>query len=145
MNRPEAEVIAAAVAIIRPEWYQTSLLKMLGKIQHRPARQVALALVSLAYDPEVQSPGLLLHEGPHWAVGHIGEATYTPPAAGEEQCRIHGQRQPCGGCRADRLAIPAEPIAPPELERAEGESLVQYARRIADLHNPNESTEQEQQ
>lgn len=36
-------------------------------------------------------------------------------------------------------------IAPPELERAEGESLVQYARRIADLRNPNEATEQEQQ
>jgi len=140
MNRPEAEVIAAAVAIIRPEWYQTSLLKMLGKIQHRPARQVALALVSLAYDPEVQSPGLLLHEGPHWAVGQIGEATYVPPAVSERLCPTHGDRaETCRGCAADRKAAtepvpPAQPITDMETIRA----IRQAAKAAA-------PTEQEQQ
>lgn len=104
MNFPEAEAIASAVSIIRPAWLQSSLTKMLFKLQHRPARQVALALVYLAYDPEVESPGLLLKDGPWWSVASLTEPTYTPPAGNEPVCPIHGDRQPCRGCRADELA-----------------------------------------
>lgn len=135
MNQPEIEAIAAAVSIIRPKWYQSSLTTLLAKLRHRPARQVALALVYLAYDPDVESPGLLLHDGPWWSVASIAEPTYVPPTQAEADCRIHGQRQPCGGCRADQIAVPAEPIEPPEIEKQPGESLVQYARRIAELRN----------
>ena len=131
MNRQEAEVIASAVAIMRPEWQQGSMVTLLAKLQHRPARQVALALVALAYDHDVTSPGLLLKDGAHWAVGTIGEPTYTPPALSERLCPTHGDRlTACRGCAADRKAAPTE--ASHALDaRQPGETLIQWARRCA--------------
>jgi hypothetical protein len=101
MNQQQAEVIAGAVAIIRPDWLQSSMVKMLAKQRHRPARQVALALVSMAYDPAVKTPGLLNTDGAkeHWAVGQIGEPTVAP--------------------YYDRTPVPAEPhpITDPDMIR----------------------------
>lgn len=138
MNRTEAEAIASAVAILRPAWRADSMLTLLGKLQHRPARQVALALTSLAYDADVQSPGLVLSDGPWWGVGTIAEPTYIPPTQTERTCSRHGDRSPCRGCAADRkaaVAVAALEVVP---ERMEGESLVAWARRVADLSNPRE-------
>ena len=98
MNRPEAEQISAAVSIIRPDWLQTSLIKMLEKHQHRPARDVMLALVWCAYDPATDGPGRINQPGPWWDVARLAGAEssrqperYTPPvpvvAASPERIR----------------------------------------------------------
>lgn len=139
MNHTEAEVIASAVSLIRPAWLKTSLLTMLAKQQHRPARQVALALVAMAYDPEVKTPGLLNgdHGAQYWAVAAPLEPTYTPPALSDDICRVHLDRLPCKGCAADAKAAPAPPIET-DKPRREGESLVAWVHRIT------EPTEQEQ-
>jgi len=86
MNRAEAEQIAAAIAILRPKWLQPSLVTLLGKHQHRPARDVMLALVYVAYDPATQGPGRIATDGPWWWLNQTaGVETavlpprYTPP------------------------------------------------------------------
>ncbi len=146
MNKPEAEVIASAISIIRPAWLKTSLMTMLEKHQHRPARQVALALVAMAYDPEVKTPGLLNGDGgaPYLAVAAPLEPTYTPPALTERLCPTHLDREPCKGCAADRKAQ-ATLLAANEttIPRNEGESMAAWARRIADLTQHEPSNEQE--
>lgn len=141
MTPAEAEVIAHAVAIIRPQWQADSMFKMLANHRHRPARQVALALVYLAYDPDVKSPGLLNHDGPHWSVGQLGDATYTPPALAEVACPTHGDRQPCRCCEADRKAAPTPDVAPAP-DRLPGESLAAWVRRVAELETSNEQEQQ---
>lgn len=87
MNRPEAEQIAAAITMVRPDWLQGSLVTLLGKHQHRPARDVMLALVWVAYDPATKSPGRINDDqGPWWRLGRLAGAEtaelpppYTPP------------------------------------------------------------------
>lgn len=82
MNRDEAEQIASAISIIRPDWYQASLVALLGKHQHRPARDVMLALAWIAYDPQTTSPGRINADGPWWGAGRLAgttDMTATPP------------------------------------------------------------------
>ena len=70
MNKPEADQIAHAVSLIRPQWLKTSLVTMLGNLpaHHRdkPARDVHLALLWLAYDDKQETPRLLREDGPWW-------------------------------------------------------------------------------
>lgn len=70
MNKPEAEQIAAAISMIRPQWLKTSLVTALGNLpahlRERPARDVHLALLWLAYDPKQETPRLLREDGPWW-------------------------------------------------------------------------------
>lgn len=74
MNRPEAEQIATAISMLRPDWLRTSLLTLLAKHQHRSARDVMLALVWVAYDPETKTPGRIDKDGPWWYVGRLAGA-----------------------------------------------------------------------
>jgi hypothetical protein len=78
MIRPEAEQIASAVAIIRPDWQQSSLVSLLAKHQHRPARDVMLALVWVAYDPTTTSPGRISADGPWWCTARLAASTDPP-------------------------------------------------------------------
>ena len=75
--RPEAEQIAAAICQLRPDWLQSSLVTLMGRQQHRAARDVALALVWLAYDPETKTPGRLETAGPHWLLSRMAGASDT--------------------------------------------------------------------
>ena len=75
MNKAEAEQIASAVSIIRPDWLRTSLATTLGRLpghlRARPARDVHLALVWIAYDPDTKTPGRLAQDGPWWATARL--------------------------------------------------------------------------
>lgn len=70
MNRDEAQRIAGAISIIRPDWLASSLVTVLGKLpphlRARPARDVHLALAWLAHDPDQRTPRLLSESGPWW-------------------------------------------------------------------------------
>lgn len=88
VNRPEAEQIAAAITLIRPDWLKVSLVTLLAKHQHRPVRDVMLALVWIAYDPDTKAPGRISTDGPWWHIGRLAGAEtadvpppYTPPPA----------------------------------------------------------------
>ena len=112
MNRAEAEQIATAVSIIRPDWLRTSLVTTLGRLpEHyriRPARDVHLALLWLAYDPDTKTPGRLGQEGPWWGVGSLagpgttrttepGIVTYCPHGEPGMRCTECYPRRPRSG------------------------------------------------
>lgn len=100
MNRPEAEQIATAITMIRPDWLRTSLLTILGRHQHRPARDVMLALVWVAYDADTRTPARIDTEGPWWQTTRLAAtntpATQTPPS--RLACPVHDEPEPCTAC-----------------------------------------------
>ena len=105
MNRPEAEQIADAITAIRRDWLRTSLLTILGRHQHRSARDVHLALVWIAYDPDTKTPGRIDADGPWWG---ITRTAGVPAASADPKCPRHGQWLPCLACHAEQVT-PATP------------------------------------
>ena len=100
MNRAEAEQIAAAVTLIRPDWLRTSLVTLLGKHQQRPARDVMLALVWIAFDPDTKGPGRIDADGPWWLTARLAATeTERPPYLAVARCPQHGQALPCLACQ----------------------------------------------
>lgn len=136
MEKREAEQIAAAINVIRGDWPTKQIVTILGRHQHRPARDAMIALAWIAWEPDTISPARIDADGPWWAAGRlagISEPTYTPPASAEHLCPMHGDRQPCRGCAADRKAAATEtPPVEPMPERMEGESLIEWARRVSE-------------
>lgn len=105
MTKPEAEQIASAMTMIRPDWLRVSLLTLLAKHQHRPARDVMLALVWVAYDPDTQAPGRINADGPWWQAGRLAatETDARPAYLTAARCGRHGDTEPCLHCqREDR-------------------------------------------
>lgn len=114
MNRPEAEQIASAVSMIRPRWLQSSLVTLLGKLpdhlKARPARDVHLALLWLAYDPQQETPRLLREDGPWWNLAALtGPGTTQQVATVSTLLCEHGQRPSrCAECATHR-GVPPSP------------------------------------
>ena len=100
MNRPEAEHIADAITAIRPDWLRTSLLTILGRHQHRSARDVHLAMVWIAYDPETKTPGRIDADGPWWGAARTAGVP-TAPANPDPKCARHGDWLPCLACQRE--------------------------------------------
>ena len=107
MNPNQARAIAAAVSRIRPDWFETSLNSLLwdGLPSHRrdlPARDVMLALVWLAYDPDTDKPGRLKLDGPWWHLAETAAKTAPAPVHVITQwCDRHGRPylHECRYCR----------------------------------------------
>lgn len=78
MIQPEAEAISAAVHLIRDDWVAASMVTLLSRHQHRSARDVLLALIYVALDPETEKPGRIDADGPWWRVTQIGKTTERP-------------------------------------------------------------------
>lgn len=106
MNKAEAEQVASAITMIRPDWLRTSLVTLLAKHQHRPARDVMLALTWVAFDPETKKPGRINEEGPWWAITRTAGLTETPTPPGAAYCTPHHRPQPCQECSSHH---PVEP------------------------------------
>ena len=107
MTKVQAEALAAFVARIRPEWRPAGILAALEKAAPTAdVHDVACALIRLAEDATVKTPGLLPQPGPHWL-----KADGSKPARRGYHtmtCPEHAERLPCGRCIADTGAPPAE-------------------------------------
>ena len=67
MTRVQAEALATFVTRVRPEWRQAGILAALEKAAPTAdVYDVARALLNLAAEPSVLTPGLLPGPGPHW-------------------------------------------------------------------------------
>lgn len=67
MNRSDVEVLAKAIHVLRPDWPWTSLVTFItGKLASYAHRDIAVALVWVALDPETKNPGRVLEAGPWW-------------------------------------------------------------------------------
>jgi hypothetical protein len=89
MTPIEAARVAAAIAILRPEWPEPSLRTFLTDPKHhvarRPYQDVAAAMAWIATDPTTKTPARVLESGPWW---HIGKPEPEPAKAAQcPRCR----------------------------------------------------------
>lgn len=117
MNQNQARAIAQAVAYIRPDWQTAPLSSLLASLpaarRDMPARDVMLALVWLAYDPDTKSPGRLTTDGPWWHVADTAAKTQPAPTTVLPRiCQVHG-RHYLGECRYCRDGQAVEPRGTP--------------------------------
>ena len=113
MTKDEAQRIATAINLIRPDWATASIVTVIGKDHAlRPAKDVGVALMWLALDPTTETPGRLNETGPWWNSARASYTTTTTPTPRDlrtgDECDVAGHegyfRSHCAGCRADRLA-----------------------------------------
>lgn len=110
MTKVQAEALAAFVARVRPEWRPAGILAALEKAAATAdVHDVACALIRLAADPTVKTPGMLAQSGPWWVKADGTKA----PRRGDHTmtCPEHAERLPCGQCVANTGAPPAEVLA----------------------------------
>lgn len=123
MNEYEAEKIAAAIHVARPDWPASSLLTMIRKnLIDRPRRDVFVALAWVASEPNTSTPARVLESGPWWrAVAVDGDTTgrREPFDASEccDVCNIPAARHP------DQRNLPVE-------DRHEFVSVLDHTRRL---------------
>jgi hypothetical protein len=70
MNKTEAERIAAATNVIRPDWSPKLLMTVLAddRMIRRPYADALLALVACALDDQTKRPGRVHEKGAWWSV-----------------------------------------------------------------------------
>lgn len=135
MNDYEAERIAAAINVLRPDWPTRSLITLLGRPQlaSRPRRDVLVALAWVAAEPNTANPGRVLEAGPWWKAAAAGEPTastrYPAKAGSPDECRTHPGEwaNTCRACAGDRLA------GERETGRREAADPGPVAARVAEL------------
>jgi hypothetical protein len=73
MNTNEQTRLAAAIAILRPDWPQESLRTFIARddqlLAKRPYQDAAVALVFVALDPATKTPARVNEPGPWWRIG----------------------------------------------------------------------------
>jgi len=136
ITKHEAERISAAINQLRPEWPGPSLMTLIGnKLQHRPYRDLVVALAWIAADPDSKTPGRITEQGPWWqATATNGTLTYQGTPRNHETCPVDGHsgwKQNCPQCKADRLAAdPDEPRPEPDADLDAIDRQVTYRRGI---------------
>lgn len=108
MTKLELHRLAGAIATLRPDWPPASLQTFLERhFTHRPLRDIAVALVACALDPDTSTPARVLEPGPWWqmaATRDVPTARNTCPDHPHHGARVDprtGDRT-CAGCWADR-------------------------------------------
>lgn len=107
MTEVQAQALAAFVSRVRTDWNPPGIVKALEKAAPTAdVHDVACALIRLAADPTVKTPGMLTQTGPWWVKADGTKA----PRRGDHTmtCPEHAERLPCGRCIADTGAPPAE-------------------------------------
>lgn len=120
ITKVQAEALTAFVVRVRPEWRPAGVMAALEKAADTAdVHDVACALIRLAQDTTVHTPGLLPHPGPHW-IRHDGSK---PARRGDHtmRCPEHDQRLPCEPCKTDITP-------PPEDVRAEMRAALEEAK-----------------
>jgi hypothetical protein len=106
MTRVQAEALAAFVSRMRPEWRPAGIVAALEKAATTAdAWDVAHALLNLAAEQSVLTPGLLPGPGPHWRRDDGSK----PARRGDHdvRCPEHpAETHPCPQCAAKRTPPP---------------------------------------
>ena len=108
MTKVQAEALTALVVRLRPEWRPAGVMAALEKAKDgADVFDVSRALINLAADATVITPGLLHQPGPHWLrpdgtkPARRGDSTMRCPEHGEPytscgQCKNGGTPPPKG-------------------------------------------------
>lgn len=107
LSQVEAHRLAAAINQLRPDWPLASLSTWIrSNLAERAYRDAAIALTWVACEPETQSPGRVLENGPWWKATQAQAGTIS---AISQQCPEHpGEKawdcQPCRDEASDPTA-----------------------------------------
>lgn len=114
MTKEEAEKVAKCIHIMRPDWPVKQILDLIGEhYRDNLMRDICIALVVVAYDPESRSPSRVLESGVWWRIALYREPDMARVVRrmpklheGTTQCPDHpGEwRDGCRCCAADKLA-----------------------------------------
>lgn len=80
LTRDDAIRIAESATMIRPDWLRASLVTLLGEFKAKNVRDVHLAILWIAYDPQTRTPARLREDGPWWHLGTTTSAAGHPAA-----------------------------------------------------------------
>lgn len=78
MTKADARIIAESVALVRPDWLVSSLTSLLHEFRAKEPRDVHIAALWVAYDPQTRTPARLREDGPWW---RLGSPQHDPTAA----------------------------------------------------------------
>lgn len=119
-NSNEIQRIAAAMAAIRPDWRQSSLVTFLTKNHaQRAYADLAIAAIVVALDPVTKTPELLNQHGPWWSAAYVASGQGTEPvgAGREPSCdqpgHEHELARACRACRSEAIAALPPPADAP--------------------------------
>jgi hypothetical protein len=128
MTRVQAEALTAFVVRVRTDWRPAGVLAALEKAAPTTdVYSVAVALLNLAADETVKTPGLLPMPGPHWrkwdgsTPGRRGDHDMPCP---EHPTQVH----PCPTCKAEKPPLSDEGLAELRAVVAEGKTRVPKPR-----------------
>lgn len=133
LDQTQVERLASAAHALRPDWPVKSLCTYLAS-EHtaRAYRDVAIALVWVAADPESRTPRRMSEHGPWWvaayrASGEIAQPLHFDrcPEPGHTSYAAHN----CGACRAEQLGTERDdqPPTPRDTPPSAGPDLVRAA------------------
>lgn len=95
MNETEIGRIAAAAAMLRPDWPASSIRTLLQRPEliNRPRRDVAVALTWVACETATKTPARVLEAGPWWTASPEGGPRQRAPYDPSSTCAICSQSQ----------------------------------------------------
>ena len=118
MTPIQAQRIANAVSVLRPEWaaasIETLLLDPAKHLSRRPACDVAAALAWVACDPASKTPGRVLEHGPWWPTRPESEPARTAQCPRCRDFHPPTERHECvrpSSRKADHIAEMREAVA----------------------------------
>jgi hypothetical protein len=99
LTQSQAKALAAMLHELRPKWSTASMMKVLEKNAQHPApfEDTALAAITAARDPKVDTPGCIFVDQRFWpekAKAHIPKPPPCPDHIGQESIN-------CRSCWAD--------------------------------------------
>ena len=104
MNIHEAERIANAINVLRPDWPVASLRTLLGRpeLTRRPRRDVLVALAWVAAEANSATPARVLESGPWWKAAAADDTTTHHHVAKVYGSTEGDPREVCGECGMHR-------------------------------------------
>ncbi len=110
ITKVQAEALTAFVVRIRPDWRPPGVMAALEKTAATAdVHDVACALIRLAEDQSVKTPGLLPEPGPHWTRPDGSQ----PARRGDHTMRCPEHGQPylrCDECAMTKAAPPPDDV-----------------------------------
>ncbi|MFL0459106.1 hypothetical protein ACH0CA_01310 [Kytococcus sedentarius] len=114
MNKDEAQTLTHAVRALRPEWRADWVMEALAHpdIRFRPFRQMVVAFMAVAADPESKSPRRIHESGDWWKAAAVAmreePPTPTPDPIRSRPCPEHPDQRMtrCTKCNTGQPLTP---------------------------------------
>jgi hypothetical protein len=106
LTQTQGKRLCELAHLIRPEWDIPGIESAVrAAAEKAPAADVAIALLALAKNPEVRTPGLLPKPGKHWPTDDEGNSVL--PVSHNVRCVEHPLNvHPCPQCKAEKDSTP---------------------------------------